>query len=374
MGRVRIAFAGLLVAVSMGSPLPAAHATPDPGFGQLCGFTSLTDPLGEGAQTGEVDGGPLFLSDDTDLLASYSGRLVCTIQVDAPTHAGADACSVTGAVLGNPVFAAGTCTYSYGTGSNVYLCTQVDIDGGPTLYFDDSNDPLTDGSWSTDPWSARCMLATSFSTGDGPAAEEADAVVCPVLATMLPPEGDIAGVWDCPPYDPSAQGPDGGGNGNGHGGRKPKPDGHPSLVHPGGGGGGGGEPLPAPLYPTGVIEITGAPDGSVQFSYTGFSPSLGQWVCTPDDTAAATSCTPPPAPQGYRNVCSRPTVAVTNRSAGTVGGSSHCGGAGGETTSTGPTTTPSTAAGGDGDFPWVCAGAPAQPTPGFWTVRCTVGQ
>lgn len=27
-----------------------------------------------------------------------------------------------------------------------------------------------------------------------------DPLVCPVLATMFPPEGDIPGVWDCPPY------------------------------------------------------------------------------------------------------------------------------------------------------------------------------
>ena len=27
-----------------------------------------------------------------------------------------------------------------------------------------------------------------------------DSVVCPVLAVVFPPQGDVPGVWDCPPY------------------------------------------------------------------------------------------------------------------------------------------------------------------------------
>ena len=28
-----------------------------------------------------------------------------------------------------------------------------------------------------------------------------DALSCPVLAIMFPPEGDVPGLWDCPPYN-----------------------------------------------------------------------------------------------------------------------------------------------------------------------------
>lgn len=27
-----------------------------------------------------------------------------------------------------------------------------------------------------------------------------DPIVCPVIVPVFPPEGDIPGVWDCPPY------------------------------------------------------------------------------------------------------------------------------------------------------------------------------
>lgn len=30
--------------------------------------------------------------------------------------------------------------------------------------------------------------------------QEVDLIVCPIFAILYPPEGDIPGVWDCPPY------------------------------------------------------------------------------------------------------------------------------------------------------------------------------
>ena len=192
----KLLIAGLVAGTAL-TFAPAAYAAPDPS-GILCGFSSTTDPQVEGSQTGEVDAGPILLGDDTDPTVVYSGSVTCTIQVNAATHAGADACAVTGPNGTAVIAAAGTCTYATTSGDNVYLCTQVNIDGGPTLYFADSNDPLVEGEWSTDPNSA-CGLATSVDPG--PIGGELDPLLCPILAILFPPEGDILNIWDCPPYN-----------------------------------------------------------------------------------------------------------------------------------------------------------------------------
>ena len=154
----RIALAVLAAGIVV-SAIPAAYAAPSP-TGVLCGFTSASDPQVEGSQTGEIDGGPVFWTDDTDPTVTYTGSITCTIQVNAPTHAGPDSCSVTGPETPVVGEVAGTCTYAAASGDNVYLCTQVDV-GGTTLYFADPNDPLVDGAWSTDP-NVPCGLATTI--------------------------------------------------------------------------------------------------------------------------------------------------------------------------------------------------------------------
>src|SRR3712207_4696802 len=180
-----------LVAGTMLSFAPVAYAAPSPS-GILCGFSSATDPQVEGSQTGEVDAGPLFWTDDTDptLVASSSGSITCTIQVNEGTHAGADACAVTGPETPVVGAAAGTCTYAAGPDDNVYLCTQATVNG-QTLYYNSSNDPLVEGDWSTSN-TASCALATSASTpGED---EEPWATLDPLLDTIF----DLLNATVCP--------------------------------------------------------------------------------------------------------------------------------------------------------------------------------
>jgi hypothetical protein len=74
---------------------------------------------------------------------------------------------------------------------------------GTHLYFNDPNDPTVNGSFDTTP-NVDCGLAAredGQTTGDF-----IDTIICPVLALVFPPEGDvflpsIGKVWDCPPYD-----------------------------------------------------------------------------------------------------------------------------------------------------------------------------
>src|SRR3712207_1431022 len=156
--------------------MPAAQATP-PIEGRRCTFFSSTDPQVEGSQTGEINGGPYLISG--------SGTMTCTIQVNASTHAGADACSVTGPETTGFVAAAGTCTYASALEDNVYMCTQID-EGGVTYYWHDNGTTPASGFWTTSN-SASCALATSIETPDG---AELDPIICPVLALLFPPEGD----------------------------------------------------------------------------------------------------------------------------------------------------------------------------------------
>jgi hypothetical protein len=172
---------------------PALAAEP---LGRPCAFTSATDPQVEGSQTGGLVGGPLLVTGDDGLPAEAD--LFCTVQVNSPTHAGAD--SVMCETDGTAVVVLGcTATYATQTGDNVYLCTAVWLywHGHIGWYWDADS-----STWSTDP-NVPCALATSLQTPD---LGEVDPLVCPVLALVFPPEGDIgvpvAGkIWDCPPYD-----------------------------------------------------------------------------------------------------------------------------------------------------------------------------
>ena len=171
-------------------PFAPAHADHGP-QGLLCGFVSVTDPGTEGGniQTGEIDGGPVLVTGD--------GTITCDIQVGQELSSGSNAASVSGS--GNTVVYATPTVVSYESPDDVpvYLCTTVS-DATGTYYWDD----LT-GDWVSSASAAHCSLATSASTDDGPTHELElliDSIICPVLATLLPPEGDIAGVWDCPPY------------------------------------------------------------------------------------------------------------------------------------------------------------------------------
>ena len=203
----------LVTALAVGALLvtgPSAQAHPvgqhDP-YGSVCDLKSVSDPQVEGSQTGEVHGSLVIEEPETATLEA--GYMTCTVQVNAPTHAGPDACRIPGPHSVSEVWAAGTCSISAGDDDNVYVCTHVDIDGHPTLYYDDPNDPLGDGDWSIDPTRARCRLASGVlapGSGETPWKELhevqllVDSIVCPILTWIFPPDGDIEGIWDCPPY------------------------------------------------------------------------------------------------------------------------------------------------------------------------------
>lgn len=118
----------------------AAPASADP-TGFLCGFVSTYDNLGEpNAQVGELDGGPVSSADTGtppgDPTASVT--IICTIQVGptGATHAGPDAVSAQSSGTGVAVLAPTAITYQVAEGQDVYLCSQVVVNG-VSYYWDD---------------------------------------------------------------------------------------------------------------------------------------------------------------------------------------------------------------------------------------------
>ena len=147
----RRALALLLAAPLALGGAPAHAATPDP-TGPLCGFSSLTWPGGDW-QYGEVDGGPLALVDPDDPGAVVFGSVTCTLQTDSLHGTTSnDLASLTGSTTPGVAAVAGTLAYEAEPGVFLYLCTQVNVVGGPTLYWDED---WSGGSWSTSS-DARC--------------------------------------------------------------------------------------------------------------------------------------------------------------------------------------------------------------------------
>ena len=193
--------AGTILSSFAGSATAGEPVDGPSGF--LCGFSSLSNPTAEaGTQTGEIDGGPLAIVDAEGNVGS--GTLTCTIQVNQGTH---DGSGVAVSASGTGVVAFGPTVVSYQADDDdiVFLCSEFTYaNGGPTLYFHSSEDPTVEGHWSTASTSA-CAQATSANSGDvlepiRPIEELVDSLICPVLAVVFPPTGDIPGVWDCPPY------------------------------------------------------------------------------------------------------------------------------------------------------------------------------
>lgn len=182
-----VAVAGVLAFV----PGPAGAT---PGSGRLCGFFSVPDAFGDGDWLhGVVDGGPVGLDHGAD--AGAYGRIVCTVQVDGSRHADADAAVARSFTTPGVAFLEPTrISIRAGSFDNVVLCTQVDVAGDGTYYYDADAD-----GWSTDP-TVRCQPSTV------PVAEPdpwgLDPAVCPLLMPFFPPDGDVDGVHDCPPYGP----------------------------------------------------------------------------------------------------------------------------------------------------------------------------
>jgi hypothetical protein len=212
--RSRIIIAGLAAAALTVPSTVAQATTSDPGPGRLCGFASITDPNteGGGVQTGVVDGGPLVLVDDTG--APGSGTLVCTIQVGESTHVGTDQAGASAHGTGVVVLPPAQISYESPTGVSVYLCTEfIDDDPAPgdtdpTLYWNSSNDPTVEGSWSEDP-NAACSLAIEAGGDDSdPVFDLLNATFCPIWLTIdqvTVPLGlpSIAEIWeDCEDSEP----------------------------------------------------------------------------------------------------------------------------------------------------------------------------
>ena len=194
-----------------------AHATP---VGRLCSFWSVTDPTVEGGQTqtGEINAGPV--TDDTQVGATIT--VTCTIQVGAAnsTHADTDAvaCASTGT---GAVSVACQASYVSPEGQPVYLCTEVTVHGTTTYYRDS-----VAGTWSSSP-SVSCedaamqqihtktlsdlipqLAPVVDQLAQQVLSEVVQPTICPVLAVLFPPEGDVVllpahgTIWDC---DPSSQ-------------------------------------------------------------------------------------------------------------------------------------------------------------------------
>ena len=217
----------VLAALVLGSVAftPPAYATP---VGRVCAFTSVTDPTVENGQTqmGQVNGGPV--TDDTQAGATIT--LTCTIQVGAAnnTHAGTDSVALSNTGTG-AASVAGQASYVSPEGQPVYLCTEVTVNG--TTYYRDSvaatwsssntapcgeaisQDMFKPGGMCTDPFDRDCTywrdgwldFCSVWAMGiclTQAIDDIVDPVICPILATLFPPEGDIPPVRDCPPYGP----------------------------------------------------------------------------------------------------------------------------------------------------------------------------
>lgn len=196
---MRLLVATALAVTALLSPATtgAAVAYPVP-TGTLCGLQAAGT---DGAMTGVLHGGPVTFR-DSSTSALYAGYLVCTVQVNASTHAGADAASGAGATGQTSVLPPYVVGYHVNEGDNVFVCAHVVIPGQSTLYWADSNDPLVEGNWSTDQ-NAPCGLVISAEAlhDNDPLMDLLDSVLCPIFAIFFPPDGDVGIFWECPPHD-----------------------------------------------------------------------------------------------------------------------------------------------------------------------------
>lgn len=193
----RLALLALLLA-TVALPAPA-HAAPLMD-GVLCNEFSWA----AGTGTAEVYAGPLTLADDDPSPHAVTGTVVCSLQDDylhsAPDLARAAAPEATGVAVLAP-------TVVPVDHDPAFMCTEVDVAGGGTWYYDDAT-----GEWSSSAnvW-CQSLQGSNCPTSGGGCGDPCggglleDCVLCPVFQAVFPPEGDITlpvigAVWDCPPY------------------------------------------------------------------------------------------------------------------------------------------------------------------------------
>ena len=178
-------------------PLGPGRAAAGEPAGADCGFASVEWP-GSTRQVGELDAGPILLDDDVAAPAA-SGTVTCRLLVGGWRHVDPAAVTVTSEPGARVVYVPPTRIEYENPGSDdVYLCTRVDVAGRGPLYLDSERDV-----WSADPY-VPCGAAWGNDPDPDPSPglePYVDMVVCPVLAVAFPPQGDVPGIWDCPPYE-----------------------------------------------------------------------------------------------------------------------------------------------------------------------------
>lgn len=216
----KLALTCTVVAALLPAPADAAVPSPD---GYACGYSSLTDPTAEeGTQLGEIDGGPIVVADlprvdvhgdptlSWDVLGNpASATLTCDLQLNDQTHGGPNTVSLSASGTTVVVLPPTTTSYALSVNDTVHLCTSVTVtdargDSG-TFYWD-----AWEQEWTTDstvPCTGLLAPPCCYVPFVGDTSEivgelflEVDRIVCAVLDDVFPPEGDIPGLWHCPPY------------------------------------------------------------------------------------------------------------------------------------------------------------------------------
>ena len=182
-----MALAAAAVLVAAGAP--HAHAEPVDATGVLCAWSGTSNP-DTGGGIAEIDGGPLVV---TGVEPGTPVELLCSLQ-EYGWHTEPDLAVVRAS--GRSVVAVPPTVVGYESDYWVIpvVCTELRVhesSGDTTLYWDDVAE-----AWSTSPY-VQCDELWQAEPPD----VWIDGVVCPVLAVAFPPQGDIPGIWDCPPYE-----------------------------------------------------------------------------------------------------------------------------------------------------------------------------
>ena len=196
----------LAVVVALAPAAPARAWTPT-FAGDLCTFSASQGPTMD-TWDGVLSGGPLAVAGlptmlpaaEEDLFANpVTVSLSCTLGLDGI------ATVATTSGTGEVVVVAPPTPFSYVADDPMYfeMCSAVTVTplGGPTerYYWD-----YAANRFSVDP-AAPCYISSWACPESDPCSgpdliEYVDLLVCPKFALLFPPDGDIEGLWDCPPY------------------------------------------------------------------------------------------------------------------------------------------------------------------------------
>jgi len=211
--------------------VPVASHAQDPLLaGEVCRFVAFAPAAGT-TWTAVVDGGPLAAADVAFVAPDplqwvvdnpVSVTLTCTLHVGffvnhtSPAAASASATGDGVAVLLPTLLGVDVPDHD----DIITVCTRASVTDrdGQTYdrYWDAQREEFTnDPSATCGPVACTLEFPPRGEGACGPSAFDVidhlvgevppwgpiDAAVCPVLKELYPPEGDVPGVWDCPPYD-----------------------------------------------------------------------------------------------------------------------------------------------------------------------------